>query len=192
MFMNVFGIKYNGVEKLINKIPNGQLCQAYDPIMIFEEKTKNILEDPMKANTSCFAPAFIYMEGSRGKRFLCDYHYGFESIITQHRTPHLWQDIEKYLVDEREKIKETFDYTNSTNIATGQICWCGAPTFVLIIDKENKGSIYYCNFHYRKTYYRYLSNNKKLEDFYDIVDERHKMTISIKQETDIIKDNFTV
>ena len=90
--MNVFGIKFSGEEVLVDKIPEGQLCQAYDPIMINPEKTVNIIEDPMTANTSCVAPAHIYMEGSRGKRFLCDYHYASEAILTQQRTPHLWKD----------------------------------------------------------------------------------------------------
>lgn len=177
---------------MINKIPNGQLCQAYDPMMINPEKTVNIIEDPMTANTSCVAPAYVYLEGSRGKRFLCDYHYASEAIITQQRTPHLWLDIAQYFVEEMEKIKETFDKENSTDIAEGNSCWCGADTYILLTNRENYNTMYYCNFHYRKTYYRYLSNGRQFEDIYFITDERNKMKFSIKEEIEILKNNFYV
>lgn len=186
----MFGIKYNGEEMQIDKIPEGQLCQVFDPIMIDPEKVINILEDPMQTNTSCVAPAYVYMEGTRGKRFLCDYHYGLEMGVTCDRTPHLWNDIAYYVVDEREKIKETFDIENRTNVATKLTCWCGSQAFVLIINKKNKVDICYCNFHYRKAYYRYLSNGKRFEDIFFIIDERNKMTISIEEETNNIINIF--
>ena len=74
-------------------IPQGQLCQAFDPMMYLPEKTLHIIDDPSKANTSCVAPAFVYLEGSRGKRFLCDYHYFYEKNMTESSTPNLWKDI---------------------------------------------------------------------------------------------------
>lgn len=177
---------------LIDKIPEGQLCQAFDPVMILPEKTINIIDDPMQANTSCVAPAHIYMEGSRGKRFLCDYHYAYEAIMTQQRTPHLWKDIEQYLVDERDEIVKTFDFNNNTKVAIGNLCWCGAVAFVLLINKELDNRLYYCNFHYRKTYYRYLSNGRKVEDIFFIYDERNKMKFSIKEEVENIKNLYKV
>jgi hypothetical protein len=190
--MNVFGIKFNGEEMKINKIPNDQLCQAYDPMMINPEKTVNILEDHMTANTSCVAPAYVYLEGTRGKRFLCDYHYASEAIITQQRTPHLWNDIAQCFIEKIETIKETFDKTNNTNVAQNNNCWCGADSYILLTNRINYNILYYCNFHYRKTYYRYLSNGVKFEDIYFITDERNKMAFSINEEIEILKNNFHV
>lgn len=190
--MSVAGIKFNGVEMIIDKIPQGQLCQAFDPIMILPEKTVNILDDHMEANTSCVAPAYVYMEGIHGKRFLCDYHYVYEWSITCDRTPHLWKHIAFYLIENIEIIKETFDFSNNTNMTSGERCWCGAPALVLLNNKIINNMLYFCNFHYRKTYYRYLSNNKKVEDIFNIFDERNKMTFSIKEEMEQIKNTYHV
>jgi hypothetical protein len=76
--------------------------------MIIPEKTNYIINDPMKANTSCVAPASVYIEGVRGKRFLCDYHYHYEKNITLVRTPEQWDEIAKIVIDERDLIRETF------------------------------------------------------------------------------------
>lgn len=184
--MSVGGTIFNGEEMLIDKIPQGQLCQVFDPIMINPDKLVNILDDPMKANTSCFAPAYIYMEGGRGKRFLCDYHYALEKSITCQRTPHLWNDIAKYVVDEREKIKETFAELDEEIVLIEKICWCGAESLVKITNKESNISIYFCNFHYRKTYFRYFSNNRIVEDIFYIIDERKRMTKTIKEESETL------
>jgi coproporphyrinogen III oxidase-like Fe-S oxidoreductase len=46
-----------------------------------------------------------------------------------------------------------------------------------------KQACYYCNFHFRKTYYRYSSNGSNYEDFYDILDERYRMNGSIIEES---------
>ena len=192
MHTNVVGIIYSGVDVTINKIPEGQLCQVFDPIMMYAEKTVNIVDDHMQANTSCVAPAHVYIEGTRGKRFLCDYHYGLEWCGTCDRTPHLWDDIASYVIDNREEIKNTFDFSNNTDFTLNKKCWCGAEAFVLLNNKENNNMLYYCNFHYRKTYYRYLSNGKKIEEIYNIFDERKRMTDSIIEEISKIRRYFYI
>jgi len=58
---------------MITEIPEGQVCQAFDPLMMMPEK---LLRPELKnrMSTSCVAPAYVYIEGSRGQRFLCDFH----------------------------------------------------------------------------------------------------------------------
>jgi hypothetical protein len=165
------------------KIPQGQLCQAFDPMMIFPEKTDGIIKEGAP-NTSCFAPASVYLEGTRGKRFICDFHYEYERSITVDRTPELWQEISKIFIDEREKIRETFALPkNSTRTVFGT-CWCGQEGFVRLDgSKNNEDTKEFCNFHYRKLLYRHLSNGSILEDIYTIIDDRYFMTDSVIEET---------
>jgi hypothetical protein len=161
-------------------IPQNQICQAFDPIMILPEKSKNIV-DPMKMNTSCVAPAYVYLEGSRGKRFLCDYHFTFEKDATMHRTPDQWKYIEEFLFDNLEKVKDTFSQ-NKTNFIKNEICWCKKIAYIRITHKFQGGVQFFCNFHFRKAYYRYLSNGIKFEKEYEIIDERYKMVETIHEE----------
>lgn len=182
------GIKFNGEDMTITKIPEGQICQAFDPIMILPEKTLHIIEDPNKANTSCVAPAFVYLEGSRGKRFLCDYHYYYEKTITLHRTPELWPAIEQFIIDEREKVRDCFDDSNDTNYTEGKQCWCGGQAYVQFISHyEREKPFYQCNFHFRKTYFRYFSNGQNFDEHFDVIDERNKMKMSIIEESNSLK-----
>ena len=44
--------------------------------------------------------------------------------------------------------------------------------------------IFYCNFHYRRTYYRFVSNGIVFEDFNKVIDERSRMTMTIAEEAD--------
>jgi hypothetical protein len=161
-------------------ILDDQLCQAFDPIMILPEKAVGIT-DPMKMSTSCVAPAFVYLEGNRGKRFLCDYHFYFEKDATIQRTPEKWKDIESVLIDNIEKVKDTFS-KNKTDYVKNQICWCKNKAYVQVVHKDYRGIQFFCNFHYRKAYYRYLTNGQNFEEQYDIFDERYKMTQTIHQE----------
>lgn len=166
----------------MKKIKNNQLCQAFDPIMILPEKAKNIT-DPMKMSTSCIAPAYVYIEGSRGKRFLCDYHYIFEKDITMTRTPELWPEICRIIVEDIDLIKETFSpLGNNQKISEDKNCWCNKKAYVMVTHKKYNGIQYFCNFHYRKTYYRYLTNGIKFENEYEITDERKRMVMSVSQE----------
>jgi hypothetical protein len=166
-------------------ILDGQVCQAFDPMMILPEKTNYIIEDPMKANTSCVAPASVYLEGSRGKRFLCDYHYHYEKDMTLIRTPELWGEIAKIVIDDRELIRNTFPQISGDEMSdTFGKCWCGYSSLVKATRHDNGHSSFFCNFHYRKLFFRYLSNGRQMEDDYSIIDERIKLKISVAEEAE--------
>lgn len=166
-------------------IPDGQLCEAFDPMMILPSKTEGIIDNPMNANTSCSAPAYVYLEGSHGKRFLCDFHYEYEKSITLDRTPQLWPKISKILIDQRRDIEKTFSKPKENNRTVFGKCWCGYDGYVRLDGTKNNSSIKeYCNFHYRKLLYRYLSNNLILQDLYDIIDDRCFMTESVIEEAE--------
>jgi hypothetical protein len=154
-------------------IPENQLCQAFDPMMVLPEKTYGFVNHYGKAgpSTSCQAPAFVYLEGSRGKRYLCDFHYEYEKKITCTLTPQLWADIEKVVVDNRDLIANTFAPLEDIDYLSFGKCWCneqGSVRSLLRINKdlpENekvKLYRYMCNFHFRKTYYRLLSNGRDM------------------------------
>jgi hypothetical protein len=167
------------------QIPKDQKCQAFDPMMIFPEKTYGIIQNSMKANTSCFAPASVFIEGMHGTKYLCDYHYQVEKSTTMIRTPHLWPLIANKVIDERYQIKETFSKNIKTNETYNNFCWCKKQAFVKIIHKKNNKSVsFFCNFHFRKFYYRNYSNYVIFEDVYQIIDERSKMTMSIIEEAE--------
>ena len=136
-------------------------------------------------STSCVAPAFVYLEGSRGKRFLCDFHYYYEKNITINRTPELWKEIESVFFEKLETIKETFD--QSANKRTFlNLCWCGAISYVATVNKFLSEIQYECNFHYRKTHYRLLSNGINKDNIYTI-DERKFLKKTIKEEAESLK-----
>ena len=165
--------------------PFKETCQAFDPMMILESKTSGIITNPGLANTSCKAPAYIYLEGARGKRFLCDFHFFYEKDITLSRTNKQWQDIEKIFIDKLEEIKTTFPESTGASIENFEGCWCKSKqSYVKLIYKKNKSVSFLCNFHYRKLFYRYLSNDRFVEEDYDIIDERSQMKISIREEAE--------
>jgi hypothetical protein len=165
-------------------IAEDQKCQAFDPMMILPEKIYRILESHKTTNTSCFAPASIFMEGIHGSRYLCDYHYKYEKEITIRRTPDLWPLIAKNVIDERDKIGSTFNKNNTTNETENNYCWCKNKAFVKTIAKETGGVSFFCNFHFRKFYYRNYSNSVIFENKYTIIDERYKMTMSVIEEAE--------
>jgi hypothetical protein len=168
-------------------IPLDQKCQAFDPMMILPEKTYRIIGNYMNANTSCVAPASIFIDGIHGTRYLCDYHYQYEKDITIHRTPQLWPLIANKVIDERDRILDTFSKNTQTNETENNYCWCKKQAFVKIIDKETGSVSFFCNFHFRKFYYRNYSNGVDVESKYKIIDERYKMTMSIIEEADFIQ-----
>lgn len=170
---------------MITTIPDGQVCQAFDPMMILPEKTNYIIDDPTKANTSCVAPASVYLDGTRGKRFLCDYHYYYEKDMTLFRTPELWGDIAKFIIDDRDLIRNTFPEIVGDSVSeTFGNCWCGYSSLVKATRHDNGHSSFFCNFHYRKLFFRYLSNGRQMTDDYSIIDERIKLKISIAEEAE--------
>lgn len=186
------------IDNTITNIPKDQLCQAFDPMMFLPEKTSSIIDDTRLANKSCFAPAYVYIEGSHGKRFLCDYHYHYEKNMTMGSKPLSWPNIAKIVIDERERIKETFMKNVTTTETINAKCSivsthnleekCAADAFVKVKMKNSNENnfIFYCNFHFRKNYYRYYSNNVVYENIYDIVDERYRMIDSIVEESEKI------
>jgi len=184
---------------MITKIPENQLCQVFDAMMIMPEKTEYIPLSFRRPSTSCVAPAYVYMEGTHGKRFLCDYHYHYEKFNSSNLDfdqTGLIDKREVVLIDERERVKETFAKDVTTTETVGQYCFatsnkgrttnteddCLAETFVKSTAK-NGDIMFFCNFHFRKIYYRYYSNGAKYEDFYDILDERYRMTTTIIEES---------
>jgi hypothetical protein len=100
------------------------------------------------------------------------------------RTPHLWPSIANKVIDERDKIKETFSKNTTTNETLNNYCWCKKQAFVKIINKEIGSISFFCNFHFRKFYYRNYSNYVIFEDIYQILDERYKMTMSVIEEAE--------
>lgn len=170
---------------MIDTIPDGQVCQAFDPMMILPEKTNYIIDNPMKANTSCVAPASVYLDGSRGKRFLCDYHYHYEKDMTEVRTPELWDSIANFVIDNRESIRNTFpEIVGEPAYKTFGKCWCGYESLVKATRLDNGGQSFFCNFHYRKLFFRYLSNGRQMHDDYSIIDERINLKISVAEEAE--------
>jgi len=196
---------------MITRIPEGQICQAFDPMMFLPEKTLNILGAEENANPSCLAPAFVYIEGSHGNKYLCDYHYFYEMNMTRTRgNPNVglhWESIQKFIIDERERVKETFAKDVTSTMTLGHKCsvfsthrpslTCTADAFVHVMPTEKipgkinftytrtfnpEVGVFYCNFHFRKNYYRYYSNGIKYEDIHKILDERYRMNTTIAQE----------
>lgn len=186
---------------MITTIPEGQSCQAFDPMMFLPEKTLNIIGVTQNANPSCEAPAFVYLEGTHGNKFLCDFHYYYEMNMTRTRAnPNIgspWEAIQEYIVDERERVKDTFAKGVVSEETLGHKCSifsghkknlvCTADALVKVTQKTTgpnaNDPIFYCNFHFRKNYYRYYSNGVKYEDVYEIVDERYRMIQTIAQES---------
>jgi len=188
---------------MITKIPENQICQAFDAMMIMPEKTSHITLSLKKPSTSCVAPAYVYIEGTHGNKFLCDYHYHYEKFngnYLDYDDSGLVDKRENVLIDERERVKETFAKNVTTTETLGKTCFagsnkgrttstannCDAEALVKATDK-NGNSMFFCNFHYRKIYYRYSSNGSNYEDFYDILDERYRMTKTMIEESLSIK-----
>jgi hypothetical protein len=147
-------------------ISEDQICQSFDPMMILKEKNITYAKN---MNTSCLAPAYVYLEGSRGKRFLCDFHYAYEKNITINSRPNEWKNIALIFSEKLELIKDTFDKTIKEKTIF-QKCWCYKDAFVSATTNDSIG--YFCNFHYRKNLYRFLSNDIDPITIGKIKDER--------------------
>jgi hypothetical protein len=201
---------------MITRIPEGQICQSFDSRMIQTEQTLKNHNTTEQPNTSCVAPAYVYVEGKHGKKFLCDTHYYYEiymNRITYAAPNHSWREIHQYIIDERERVKDTFAKNVTTTETLGHGCslinlynpggpGCKADALVKVnitanvVGKINfnprvnpdtpEQDIFYCNFHYRRIYYRFLSNGMRYEDFHNIVDERSRMTMTIAEEANML------
>jgi len=197
---------------MITKIPEGQICQAFDPRMIKPQEVLKQHNTNQQPNTSCLAPAYVYVEGKHGKRFLCDSHYYYELYMNRHcysAPNHSYKEIYQYIVDETERVKDTFAKNITTTETLGHKCslinyfnkgeqGCESDALVKVnvikipagiinfnstLDRNRLSQdIFYCNFHYRRTYYRFFSNGVVYEDYHKIVDERYRMTMTLAEE----------
>ncbi len=105
--------------------------------------------------------------------------------MTLVRTPELWDKIATILIDERELIRNTFPkIIGAGSSDTFGKCWCGYRSLVKIVRHDDKSSTFFCNFHYRKLFFRYLSNGRHLEEDYSIIDEREKLEMSVSEEAE--------
>jgi hypothetical protein len=196
---------------MITKIPEQQKCQAFDPKMNFHPSVLEAHKATENANVSCAVQAFVYIEGSHGNKFLCDYHYHYELYMSRQGYSHPdspWQDIAKYVIDERERVKETFAKNVTTTETLGHKCslinsynpkfGCTADALVKVIPiKMVEGKInfttvkninnilqeiFYCNFHFRRESNRYYNNGVIYENFHKVIDERYRMNFTIADE----------
>lgn len=192
---------------MITKIPENQTCQSFDPKMILPQSTID-RENAQQPGVSCVAPAYVYIEGTHGKKFLCDYHYHYEVFMTNSGYEKIGENIDEFIIDERERVKDTFAKNVTTTETLGHKCSvfgssnknfkCISDAFVkvnptgrapnkvnfTVIEDWNNLSkdIFYCNFHFRKIYYRSYNTGIIYEDFHNIVDERSRMTQTIAEQ----------
>ena len=145
-----------------NCIPHGQRCQGFDAILNtdhYKEKLKGLVDPNMHPETHCVAPAYYYVFGINGERFLCDFHYHLE-YRSMLGTPS-WAKLNEYFAhvySNAEAILDTFMDPPEAPKPTAD-CWCGRVALVFVQDITIPPV---CNFHYRKSFYRWANNNKQL------------------------------
>ena len=197
---------------MITKIPEGQICQAFDPRMIMTNEVIAGHEADSQPNTSCIAPAYVYVEGKHGKKFLCDTHYYYEIYMNRqcYSAPnHSVLEIGQYIINETERVKETFAKNITSTETLGHKCCLtnyynkggtgcmadalvkinvmklpiGKVNFISTLDPDNiSKDLFYCNFHFRRTYARYTNNGVVFEDYFKVLDERYRMTMTLDEE----------
>ena len=197
---------------MITSIPEGQICQAFDPRMIMTNDVLRSHSAKEQPNTSCLVSAYVYVEGKHGKRFLCDTHYYYELFMNKqsYSAPdHSVEEIDQFLIDETERVKETFAKNVTSTETLGHICSltnyfnkggpgctgealvklnvmslpAGKVNFISTLDPDNiSKDIFYCNFHFRRTYARYINNGVVFEDYFKVLDERYRMTMTLAEE----------
>ena len=89
---------------MITSIPEGQICQAFDPRMIMTNDVLRSHSAKEQPNTSCLVSAYVYVEGKHGKRFPCDTHYYYELFMNKqsYSAPdHSVEEIDQFLIDEK-------------------------------------------------------------------------------------------
>lgn len=199
---------------MITSIPEGQICQAFDPRMVMTNEVLKNHGAKEQPNTSCIMPAYVYVEGKHGKKFLCDTHYYYELYMNRqcYAAPnHSVLEITQYLIDETERVKETFAKNVTSTETLGHKCslvnhynigdpGCtadalvkinlikmptGVVNFISTSDLDNiSKDIFYCNFHFRRTYARYIDNGVVFEDYVKVLDERYRMTMTLNEEAE--------
>jgi len=158
-------------------------CQAFDAMMLVENKAEQLIEGAKRLSTSCVAPSYAYIDGSHGKKFLCDFHYIFEYYTERDYSVSGSHHVFENVVKDFEKIKETFGPLPDAPKPQAIYCWCGQEPFVFLHSKE-VGNLMdsFCNFHYRKFLYRSLSNGIDIHEQYDIMDYRLLLKKTIEEE----------
>jgi len=198
---------------VITSIPEGQICQAFDPRMIMTDEILRRHHATIQPNTSCIAPAYVYVEGKHGKRFLCDTHYYYELYMngqTYSAPNHSVKEIYQFIIDETERVKETFAKNVTSTETLGHKCCLtnyynggigctadaliklnvikmpfGKVNFISNLDPDNiSKDMFYCNFHFRRTYYRYVNNGVVFEKYFKVLDERYRMTMTLAEEAE--------
>ena len=197
---------------MILSIPEGQICQAFDPRMIMTNEVLRSHRAEIQPNTSCVVPAYVYVEGKHGKRFLCDTHYYYELYMNSqsYSAPgHSWKEIAHFIIDDTERVKETFAKNITSTETLGHVCCLtnyynkggigctadalvkinvmrlpiGKVNFISTLDPDNiSKDLFYCNFHFRRTYARYINNGVVFEDYFKVLDERYRMTMTLDEE----------
>jgi len=196
---------------MITEIPKEQICQAFDPRVVMTDEALRSHGAKFQPNTSCVAPAYVYVEGKHGNRFLCDTHYYYELFMNMqsYSAPnHSVLEIGQYVVDETERVKQTFAKNVTSTETLGHTCclvnyYNGGPgcmadalvkvnvvkmpvgvvNFISTLDPDNiSKDLFYCNFHFRRTYARYINNGVVFEDYFKVLDERYRMTMTLDEE----------
>ena len=118
-------------------------------------------------------------------------------------------EIGQYVVDETERVKETFAKNITDTVTLGHKCWLtnyynksasdctddalvkinviklptGVINFISTLDPDNiSEDLFYCNFHFRRTSARYKNNGVVFEDYVKVLDERYRMTMTLDEE----------
>jgi hypothetical protein len=170
-----------------------QICQAFDPMMILPEKNLKKTEYGFVMSTSCIAPAYVFLDGIHGKKFLCDFHYFYEQDIVSRKSKKEWSLVAKTCIENLDSIKDTFNKNIEERIITEK-CWCEKDAFVEL-DPNSKfinGKTFFCNFHFRKYYYRCLTNKIPLTEEIILRDERIFMKETIKEEASLLMSTLTL
>ena len=173
------------IQQINNNFGN-TLCQAFDPLMLIEGKANDIIPGSTRINTSCKAPAYVFVDGAHGARYLCDFHFAIERSSEYGYDGIHALSVFKLTVLGLEKIKETFPTTLPEEDKPSNKCWCTEDSYVFLYDPgEKQPSSGLCNFHFRKHLYRNLSNGIDLYKKYTILDYR-KLILDIPIEEEIV------
>jgi hypothetical protein len=102
-----------------------------------------------------------------------------------------WHLVEQYLIEKLEDVKNTFGEPEGVtqedlDALANNLCWCGGkPHMIATNIKSPEIVVYFCNFHFRKTFFRYHSHNKNYLDVVSIKDARKILhNQSIKEEAE--------
>lgn len=161
-----------------------QTCQAFDPMMLLENKAEQMQPGLKRLKTSCVAPAYAYIEGAHGKKYLCDFHYIYEkSTLTE---PEI-QKVFALEIENFQLITETFPKELPDNNMPDANCWCNEKAYVFQVGRKDN-EFGFCSFHFRKLYYRGRTNDIETLKEEDIIDYRYLLRdTNIKEDLHCMK-----